>query len=795
MAAVDIEVIARLARLASAAQQPYLVARTIPILAQTQPKSAEWILGYLKTLVQLGLNAAAGQLVDLFPENLKCDPAVAELIRGMAEGQSGNVPWSSRRRRFDANLVALSACDAELADQVRDTWATAVDRFEMHQCRDGNIAVCRAESPWPPTWIPSLDDHKTLASRRTNTARDGTLPPPLIFEGVGLGWEILDAYEKTRRVFLDASAAIYIVEPNIEALAIVLHLHDWRTILADDSVRWFTHTEATARLLEALERDASWAVTDRYCFAGSLDAPACGEVNTVMRQVGAARMKRANKLRTEVAHRYAGRDAAYWANRFADDTSSQPLRILGVTSLNTTFLQYSMRDCLAALEALGHETQLLIEPAPHRVLDPVDALQAQLDFEPDVVLILSRMRYEMKSLIHEAIPSVTWDQDALPWVFDETHSPQLADNDFLMGYAAANAEEKFGWPTHHLKYCTMAGSPHTYAQTPLPDDVLKPFRCDVSYVSHASATVDQEAAHAETWLPDEGPLHHLFRATLPRVIPQWNDGGAFPGSVVPAVVATAAQMGLSVNAAEITKVNLALLRVGDRAFRHVALQWVADWADRTGRTLHIRGNGWDEHPRLARYAHSATANGEDLRKVYQASKINLQLMGYGFLHQRALDGLMASAFFMTRRSNADDSGPALRELLGLLDAHNVTDAPSLARVRDRAVRQEIESRILKINGDPRILNPEAIDGWRSTVAGDFADEIVPHFGDIAFSSREDFEDKVERFLAQPDTRRQYAAAMRTALVDRYSYETRMTQMIDLLRSGFAIEAQRPCALA
>src|SRR5690606_29564684 len=37
-------------------------------------------------------------------------------------------------------------------------------------------------------------------------------------------------------------------------------------------------------------------------------------------------------------------------------------------------------------------------------------------------------------------------------------------------------------------------------------------------------------------------------------------------------------------------------------FRQKTLEWVADYCDRTGRSLHLYGQGWDAHPRFERYA-------------------------------------------------------------------------------------------------------------------------------------------------------------------------------------------------
>ncbi len=793
MSAIDMETLGRLARSALAANEPYVFCRVVPVLAEASPENPEWVLGYVKSLVRLGLGAAARRLVDHFDGAMQEPAQFRELVGAIGRGPDGLVPWASRRRRFEANLKALATQDREAADRVREAWRTARERFELHQCVDGNSQIRELLPLWPPGWVASLDDHRGLAAGRVRTERSGLMPPPLVFEGVGLGWSILEGYRRTRRVFLEASSAIYVLEQSPEALGMVFHVHDWRGLLGDESVVWFVGTDATERFERLLEVEASWPLTDRHCLSDAGEVALQVAAVSAMQRVATRRRSRAEELRRKISRRYAGRNAEYWADRFADAAAGgglargRPLRVLGVTSLHTTFLQYSMRDCLQALEGLGHETRLVMEPAAHRCLDPLEALGVQAEFEPDVVLLLSRMRYEMPELIHEGIPSMTWDQDTLPWVFDAAGKPVLAWNDFLMGYAAGSAERKFGWPGHRLMFCPMAGSPETYSSEPLSTQELEPYVCDVSYVSHASAPVEEEFHHAESWLP-EGRLQKLFGVAASRMIPGWLAGAAYPGRTMPVILETATELGIEVSADQAQKVAVALARIGDRAFRHVALEWVADWADRTGRVLCLWGNGWDRHPRLGRYARGATRNGHELRCVYQGSRINLQLMGSGFIHQRALDGLMAGGFFMARRSLADVQGVGMRELMALIEKHGVTNGSELMAIEDTPTRERMESILIQHGRDPRMLDAEGIDILRVNARTPCAAEVIPFLGDITFGDAEEFARRADRFLEDTDRCSRYAADMREALIERYSYRTRMVEMIRFLRAGFAVEA-------
>ncbi len=787
------DVVLRMARLARDSGDWYLFARLVPVAAAGAPEPGEWMAGYVQALTSLGLSTAAAECLQALPEAARRQASIRALAGSIAAASPSFTPWTSRQRRFEANTAELAKRWPEAAEALLAARRGLGTRFELHVARDGNAQVKRVGSIWPPNWLIALDDHRQLAAERAEFPIEGIIPPSLLFEGLGMGWELLAAWKRTANVFLQSSSAICVVEPDLEAAAIVMHVHDLRELIGDSRVLWFLGPGARRRFREHLEAHCDWPVAERY-FRQSLIAPATDPpLTNLLAEASSARGQRVAALQAEIGECYAGRDASWWAERYATAVGAdgratgRPLRILALTSLHTTFLQYSMRDCLRALERLGHETRLVIEAAPHLRLDAETLLAAQRDFQPDLVLLLSRMRYESGEHIHRSIPSVTWDQDALPWVFDPRNRPTMAWNDFLMGFAARHAPHRFGWPAHHCHFCRMAGSTDTYSAEPLAPDELAPFACDVSYVSHASTTPQEEALHVERWLNDE-KLIVLFREALPPLLAAWMDGGEFPGPVPARIAAVTRAAGVRLERVEHEKLVQALQRVGDRAFRHVALGWVADWADRTGRTFHLWGNGWDRHPRLSRYARGATCNGHELRCVYQASRINLQLIGFGFLHQRALDGLMAGAFFMTRRLRWDTCGDAARRASTLLKEHGVQSAVALRALTSPSTKAQIEEALRAIGFALEAFDARDAANLHDKAAEEYAAEIVPHYDDIAFGSAAEFARQADLFLADDARRRSCAVAMRQALVERYSYDTRMVEMLGLVRDGFAVDA-------
>ena len=118
------------------------------------------------------------------------------------------------------------------------------------------------------------------------------------------------------------------------------------------------------------------------------------------------------------------------------------------------------------------------------------------------------------------------------------------------------------------------------------------------------------------------------------------------------------------------------------------MRWIG-WPDglaRTGVRSGSTANGWENHPTLSEFAAGPADNGRELLCIYRASKINLQLMPAGFIHQRALDGLASGGFFLTRFIPQDVRGRVLRRLQARMSELNIDDPHALACCEDEHIR-------------------------------------------------------------------------------------------------------------
>jgi hypothetical protein len=760
--------------------EPYLAAR---------PDDAYIRLMAAREFLKLGLLLPARELLDGADgaaETASDLKTVRQAILGIRTQEPSWIPHESR---FNINLDALAERGFD-ADTLRLAWERNRDSFQLFQDANGSMQVRRQEEPEPRRsgradgrwyWIPSLRNQ--CQAEATQVLPDDiqtNTPGPYLFEGLGFGGYFERIYEATRDTFLGFSCALFIVEPDPAMLAVVLHLRDWSALLRDPRVMIFTGDNWTDQLRAAWSDDPDLPFPNRVITTGSSgDASGVSAVHVVRESVD-QREREIRKTLAEVDQQYARRDIAYWSQRFDEALSGRgaPLRILSAVSTHTTFLQYSMRDAREAFTALGHECLVLSEKTPYGAVGPLRYLRAILDFDPDLFFSIDHLRPEFGGVIPYDLPILTWDQDQLPQVITRENLAKLAPHDFIVGCSKIPCV-RLGANPRQMRYTLVPTCPDQFGGDPLTDQERARYTCDVSFVSHASQTPRAFHEEERNLYRDDAArrlLDALFEL-MPAAIAQHHVPG---GHLTDAVLEEGMrQCGIAQLPPELeTRLKQWYLwRLGDRIFRHGALEWAAEWARSRGRSLRIYGNGWDQHPTLAEFAAGPAANGRELLCVYRASKINLQLMPAGFLHQRAMDGLAAGGFFLSRMTPRDVSGRTLRRFAARMAELGIDSTAALLQCPDEMIRASLQ----QLYG-PWLDRIDPADGSflqniLITAELRFPDELFPRFGEIVFDSSESFFRAADRFVDDDTARRMIADEMREVVVRELSYQPTMDRFL------------------
>jgi hypothetical protein len=750
-----------------------------PYLAQC-PDDHYIRLMAVREYLALNLIEPARSLLDVEPAVVELPAELAELRESLQSLPGAAIPWSSFTAQFEANLTALSDRGVDVAP-IRQAWSGEQPRFELFRDRNKVYQVRRYDGNSSWRWFPFLGDHRVVDFVRAMPEGIGAnMPGPYLFEGLGMGWFFERVYHATRNTFLGYSCALFVVEPQPASLAVVLHLRDWREILADARVHLFVGLSCANQLVRAWEEDYDLPFPHQAFTCGTVPAEDSPRAVELVQRAAGTREHAVRESLHDLERRYAARTLPFWAKRFDEALSrrGEPLRILAAVSTHTTFLQHSMRDARRALEALGHRCLVLTEKTPFAVTGPLTYHNAIREFDPDLFFILDHLRPEFETILPRNLPILTWDQDQLPHVFTKANLERIAKHDFVAGCSKSRCLT-LGCDPRQFLHARVPTCPEQFGGDPLTDDELSRYTCDVSYVSHASQTPrafhEQERqgyAH-----PTLAKLLDEMYQQMPAMLGRYRTADI---GVMTAVLAEGCRRCGITNLDPDLEARLQgwyLWRLGDRLFRHEALEWVARWAQRTGRSFRIYGNGWDKHPTLSEFAAGPADNGRELLCVYRASRINLQLMPAGFIHQRSLDGMAAGGFFLTRLCPHDLRGTTLRRLEARVQELRIASTNELLGCSDA----ELQTLLRGYLGD----SIRTVDHHKYDLLGQvrmnaellYPDEVFPDFREIVFDSAEEFAAAAERFLADEPCRRAIADRMHNVVVERFSYRSTMDHFL------------------
>jgi hypothetical protein len=693
----------------------------------------------------------------------------------------------TRRNQFRRNLEALTSRGID-PEPIRKAWANAQRRFSLYIDANGIDQVLWQPEHDTPKWLPCLADHPALAQKAPKPHDANLLMPgPYLFEGLDLGYLFERIYTQTRDVFLGYSSALYIVEQNAGMFAMLLHLRNWESILADDRVHILVGPEAVSTLDQLWRQIANLHTPTQIFIGSSPHRAAAPQTEHLIRETISRRDHRVRENHATLQKVYKTRNAAFWANRFREalDGSGPPLRILAPVSAHTSFLKYAMRDTKRAAERMGHTFRVITEKSSHDIVSPQTIQEQIQSFQPDLFFSIDHIRPEFGWILPDGLPLMTWDQDALPGVFTREKAAGMSPLDTVVGLPQINCVAQYNRDPRQFLVAQMPTCPDQFDQPDPTTEEFHRYACDVSYVSHASQT--PEAFHeAELQQYADPNARKLLNRIHDIVRHAFRHGATLIGAAIQTIVQQAEHdSGVQINDTDARSrvTNWHTWRLCDRYFRHAALEWVADWARRNNRDFRIYGAGWDLHPTLSSFAAGPTENGRPLFCVYRASKINLQLMPAGFLHQRALDGLSAGGFFLTRRVVSDRPDPWLTRLHDTIQRRGFKSAAELLAQGDQTLIRHFRTFQARTahstNRDDETFYLIQID-----MAYKAAEDIFPDFDAITFDDADTFAQRAEHFLADPDRRSRIAGDMRRRVVQSFSYEATIRRFLEFARDYY-----------
>jgi hypothetical protein len=698
-------------------------------------------------------------------------------------------PLSLLESRFSANMEALARRLPEAAETLKGLTPKQVYHIvPISGSIQLGVGNGLGVTPLPHTLLP-LSARELIAKLYPS----GSCNQPVMVAGEDMGWLWNGIYQLP----CQAAAApghrppLFFLMKDIERLWVILHVHDWRVLLADGRVRLFVGDDCFDRFRRSLAADAGcpWprlsVRVDPSLWSGS---PTLDEILTQARtrtEQGLLRYTEQFRLA------YAGASPESIGARFR---SGQGLKILGITSRFTTFLQYSMRDWLASFQRLGHQTRLVIEEHDHEFCNPQTIARSCAEFQPDLVVIIDHYRRELGGL-PERVPVAMWVQDALPNIFRRQAGAAQGPLDYCLGFARLRMIHEFGYPADRYMPAIVGCDELRFQRRELSPAEQTEFGCDVSFVSHASATAES-LLKTEIDRAGSPDATRLLRAIFDPLMAVYDAGGIVtePIQIRRMIDLALRQTKTSLPDGEMPKLmELFVQRINNALFRHQSLHWLAEM----GVNLRLYGRGWENHPQLSRFARGIADNANQLPLIYAASRISLQISPHGAVHQRVMEGLACGGFFLIRRCPGDLLERRFQVLWNWCVSRNITTDSELRNAAEPQIAAAISQVADELQLDPFAEDQPFVETLRASAESGYLRSAGVIWGEdydaVAYGSANELRAKVARFLGDEPERRGVADSMRDVVLARFTYLATSRRLLHFIADDLAGHRQKVAA--
>jgi hypothetical protein len=696
------------------------------------------------------------------------------------------MPLGKLSSQFDANLSALRRRNPDLAARLAAVTPSTPYRIATENDR---VVLAQGEGA---TVFPNPVPANSASQIARQIFPAGVYNTPLLIAGLDQGWLWQAIYHLncTAPYAPGLRLPLFLMAGQLERLWAVLHYQNWGQLLCDTRVQLFAGADAMTQLRDELQSNPRMPAP-RLAITVEPQLWANGEnLNSLTEAAASTFANRLTALQRELNTMQDSLDLSALSEKIRD---GQPLRILGITSRYTTFLQHSMRDWLGAFEKMGHQTRLLIEQADHEIMPAVIHAAECRSFQPDLILVIDHCRGEMPGLPRRT-PCVMWVQDRLPNIYRPEAGAMQDRTDYVIGYGMQECTARYGYPAERFMPAMVGVNEVRFAPAELSESQLTEYACDVSFVSHASTTAEQIVKEES-----ERAANPQVRALLSDIYDRLRaiyDAGvsvteppALDGIIDAALLEK--RLGGDVQALR----DLVKQRLNNALLRHQAIRWAAA----AGVDLRLYGKGWENHPEFSRYARGVADNQNQLALIYQASHINMQVTPFGAAHQRLFEGLSAGGFFLLRAVTGDAVDLLRREVWSFCRRNRIQSGREMvARGRHDRVYPWLMSQLETLMGTDPVADAEwFFIGLREAALGGFArtaSTLWPEYDQVAFWSQTELGEKLKFFLANADARRDIAQSMRRRVLECHTYTAISQRMLSFI-AGDLVKKELPVRVA
>jgi len=758
---------------------------------EIDPDNAEATLAALHSYTALGLIGPALELISEGGGALASMPEFHELRDRLSRMPSGHIPWCSLARRFESNLERVTIAHPNLRSH-HEELQRSIHSLEMYRTIDGNLQISTRPRPNKRHWLPNPSNAIKLAAELKLPHKPGQLfCGPYLIACDHIGILLNKVFSDTRQVFMSFTPRLYLLEPDIRLFGATLHAAENIDALCDPRTTILIGPDCIDSLEELLEKNPDRTIPEYVIqFPGRMPEFQKNLLATIRSVTEFRQRCGLNSIQAARQH-YDGLPDDHWRNRFPIK-GTQSLRILGITSRFTTVLQYAMRDMKGAFERSGHEFRLLIEKNDHDLIPPSRIAEAIEEYRPELVFVIDHLWQEYAQVIPANVPFVCWIQDRMPHLFKKEAGRGVGPMEFVIGHGFPECLTEYDYPAERFHPCTIPTNPNRLLDPNEPPDALLPYLCDVMYATNATATPAE--LHRQSRQQFDGQARTLVDAiheTLMSIARRPGFCGDYDYDGLVARVES--ESNLRIENQELRGEIVAMQRfIAHQFLREQTIEAAIRWADETGGSFHLYGQGWENRPRTARFARGKIEHGIPLGRAFRAAKISLHTGCNSALHQRVLDGLCAGGFFLIQEKPSD-MAHGMNTAIHQYVRENGKIPPFQLRPADLpSPHDSTYRRFLEIRGnDPEIgvtatrdmllnLRAECEWGWLPR-----ASHIWPRYNQVVYRGVEMLAERIDYFIRNKDERLELAAEMRESILNHFTYDALVHSIFEHIGQCFA----------
>lgn len=559
----------------------------------------------------------------------------------------------TRQDFYKHNMTLLEKCDPELVQRVSHSPDGL--RLTLEEDEDGARIVRKHQDG---TWVsfhPShyyYREHSIAEMNRQIDILKKSVGTGFVFFGLDAGMRLLYFFENTRD-----DCPLFVVERHPELFKLLLKQFNWEKIIESKRVFFFIGEDAGEQMIGFIKNNPNIFLP----LHGTIVSPVDGAFyyrDTAKQVLQYVRdlLKGTELWRKKALEHYARITQKDMTAHFAP-SPHRCLAILGDLNTETRIMQHVTRNCMETFKKLGHRT-FTLEESKIKWYSQAYYFNAVLgDFLPDLWFRVNHTSKEFASL-PQPLVTVTWVLDPLYYLFD----PRIKAGDKINTYDQVlviakhfmtDDLERLGFPRSRLHHFYFGGNTGKYRPLALSEDDKRKYAGGVSYVGNfheneetyrvLSPEVAQELyarmVETETFYPED------IKRLLAEIEKQ--RGRIVLKPEIAQCYEKALGKGFS---HEYVFMAYGWLALSGAAVRMSYLEYIADM------DLRIYGTGWEKAPRFLRNIRGSVPYGDEVCKIFQASKINVNFATFTNNHPRVFD-VIASGGFLLTRFTPEDEGP------------------------------------------------------------------------------------------------------------------------------------------